>query len=874
MSGRRTSSSSDKDQFISRYRRLSEQSESIQQRLNSISSAHSHELTSSMDSPSSTPSSPKQTSSQSSSFQTTSSYPMASTWSPSHSTATISQSADTAGRASLFEINQQIKSTLTELLNCDGVKHDRIFRAWVQTRLMEAEHQLKKQRRRRSSISPEAMKTFEHSSALGSIDRQRIVSRYNVIRSRVIGNTTTPLQVGNGNFAFNVDSTGMQTFLPFNTMSSWAWHNDSLPTNGEQLSDYNGVDMMTHGRNISYDLSDRRLPKISQWLVSNPNRINLGRIGLKYRNATLSAMQIKEPTQVLDLWNGVITSTFKVDGETVKVVTQSDFQSDAVAFQIESKLVSSGVLAVELDFPYPPIHSTKYKFEVFAGVYNFPLNHTTSIIKSDEPDIAHIYHELQETKYFIGLRWPSTHPLKLFRNEPQGSKAITAHRYTLSTASASSNIPSTIAFTANFSPDKRAPDLPITIQQRNTKGWNKYWSQGGFIDLTSSTNPKADELQRRIILSQYHVRVNSAAKGQSPQESGLMNNGWYGKFHMEMIVWHNAHWSTWGRQNHFDDIFPELFETLLPSSLARAKKMGWTGAKWPKMTDIGTGINSPGGVNAYLMWQQPHPMYMAQLAYQASPTRKTLERWDNILTATADYMASYAWKNQTTGFYDLGPPAYGVTENTSPAESRNLAYELAYWRWGLDAARTWKKLLNQTIPEKWTTVAQNLALPPQVDGVYADYEGLDGSWWDDPSLSGDTRSLIMLQGILPDTPAIDPRVALRTAEKVWEVWREEKIFGWGRPVLAIDAVRLGRPERAIQFLTNYNRWVFDDAGFAVRGGKSESSGTPPPFIPGNAAFLYAVAYMAAGWQGSTEVAPGFPKDGTWVVKQEGILKAP
>lgn len=150
------------DQFISRYRRLSEQSESIQQRLNSISSVHSYDSTSPMDSIPSTPS-PKQFLSQSYQYQTTSSYPMASTWSQSHSGATSSHAADMAGEASLYEINQQIKSTLTELLNCDEVKHDKMFRAWVQTKLMEAEHQLKKQRKRRSSISPEIMKTFEHS---------------------------------------------------------------------------------------------------------------------------------------------------------------------------------------------------------------------------------------------------------------------------------------------------------------------------------------------------------------------------------------------------------------------------------------------------------------------------------------------------------------------------------------------------------------------------------------------------------------------------------------------------------------------------------------------------------------------------------------
>lgn len=40
-----------------------------------------------------------------------------------------------------------------------------------------------------------------------------------------------------------------------------------------------------------------------------------------------------------------------------------------------------------------------------------------------------------------------------------------------------------------------------------------------------------------------------------------------------------------------------------------------------------------------------------------------------------------------------------------------------------------------------------------------------------------------------------------------------------------------------------------------------------------AGFLLAVAYCAAGWQGSAVDAPGFPKDGSWVVKHDGLLKA-
>ncbi|RDW62630.1 hypothetical protein BP5796_10932 [Coleophoma crateriformis] len=43
----------------------------------------------------------------------------------------------------LMNVNQQIKSTLTELLNCDAVKADQAYRMWVQSRLMDTEKELK-----------------------------------------------------------------------------------------------------------------------------------------------------------------------------------------------------------------------------------------------------------------------------------------------------------------------------------------------------------------------------------------------------------------------------------------------------------------------------------------------------------------------------------------------------------------------------------------------------------------------------------------------------------------------------------------------------------------------------------------------------------
>jgi hypothetical protein len=66
------------------------------------------------------------------------------------------------------------------------------------------------------------------------INRKNVVQAFNPRRNA--SSNSTPLQVGNGNFAFGVDVTGLQTFKPFGTLSTWGWHNFSLPTTPGETS--------------------------------------------------------------------------------------------------------------------------------------------------------------------------------------------------------------------------------------------------------------------------------------------------------------------------------------------------------------------------------------------------------------------------------------------------------------------------------------------------------------------------------------------------------------------------------------------------------------------------------------------------------------
>jgi hypothetical protein len=419
------------------------------------------------------------------------------------------------------------------------------------------------------------------------IDRESIVRQFNLKLNQ--SHPYSPVQIGNGNFALGVDISGLQTWRPHNTLSSWGWHNSTTP-NGTAISDFTGQDWWTHGRLVNYNQPNPAEKEISQWLIANPHRINLGRIGLWFGGKNVTEDELVNRTQILDLWEGAISSSFSWNGKDVLVKTVASPDTDTVAVTIKSGLLGVGELGVFLDFPYA---SDKNKFDApFVGLFNATSSHTTTLWSRN--NIATITHTLDKTTYDAEIEWESDAQIKRTNR--------TTHHYVLKPGKGYE----TFSFTVTFAPKAAKSRESFKDVEKSAKGWWKnYWSTGAFVSLPTATNSSAKELQRRIVLTQYLLAVNGAGKDPA-QESGLVNNGWYGKFHLEMAFFHLAHWTVWNKWDLYDRSIG-VYERFLPSSHDRAKHQGYQGARIGKMCDP-SGRSAPGEINSLLIWQQPHPV--------------------------------------------------------------------------------------------------------------------------------------------------------------------------------------------------------------------------------------------------------------------------
>ncbi len=467
------------------------------------------------------------------------------------------------------------------------------------------------------------------------------------------------------------------------------------------------------------------------------------------------------------------------------------------------------------------------------------------------PGYALLKRKLDDTIYYVEINW--TGEARLTEKD---------RNYLLLSPTGSE-----FSFTANFLPEDpkkvQVLDAKETIAAAE-KYWYKFWNDGAVVDFSDCKDERAPELERRVVLSQYLLAIQSAGS-TPPQETGLTYNSWYGKFHLEMIWWHQAHFALWNRAHLLERTLNWYFDAY-PIAKQIAERQGFEGVRWMKMTDP-SAIEAPSRVGSFLIWQQPHIIYLAELVYRANPSKEFLQKYAKLVDETAKFMYSFADYDMMDGRYVL-KGAIPAQETLRASETVNPPFELSYWHFAMNVAQLWRERLGQKRNLQWDEMIDKLSPLAHLDGLYLAAEtALDT--YHDIRYTSDHMAVLGAFGVLPKSPQFRTDIMQNTLNWVWDNWNWGKTWGWDYPMTAMNAARLGDTEKAVGALLMDKR-----TNTYLPNGHNYQDSRLRVYLPGNGGLLTAVAMMCAGWDGNEIPNPGFPKDGNWNVKWEGLKPMP
>ena len=713
--------------------------------------------------------------------------------------------------------------------------------------------------------------------ASAAIDRNAVVSRNNPVITKA--DTLASLSVGNGHFATTVDVTGLQSYpldykngVPLCAMSDWGWHQypnskNLKPSESEKSFDFG------HGHKEIYAVEykkkeDGRHKEATEFLRVNPHRLNLGAIGLYLtdeKGKQISLYQLTDIRQEQKLFDGEILSSFVANRKKVEVTTGAHPSKDALYARIKSELLADKRATLRLRFPYP---TGKHADD--ASDWTKPERHRSEIISQTDNHTI-IKRTLDATTYYVLLQWEGKADIK----------KLASHDFELSSPD------NTLAIAVEYLPGlpsiSGSPRFSYDLYHiAATNFWRSWWNSGAIVDFSSCTDPRAKELERRVVLSQYLTQIN-CANNMPPQESGLTYNTWFGRPHLEMTWWHVVDFALWNRPEVVAQILKWYNDIAYPVARKIAERQGFKGIRWMKMTDPWAG-EAPSNTGSFLIWQQPHYIYLAEEMYRANPSAETLREYGEQVEATAEFMADFVTFDVAQKRYIL-KGATAMQECMTKDISYNQPFELAYWSYGLSVAQKWRERQGKARVALWDDIIKNLSPLPEAGDIYTagiaigaakNHEAFDP--FDAPAKKVETfadkcrndhPAVLGACGLLPYTSLYNMEKMKTTLDWVMKNWNWQTTWGWDYGMIAMSAARLGDPETALKALlidTQKNTYLPSGHNFQ----------TPDRlriYLPGNGALLTAIAMMCAGWDGCDDKGnPGFPKNGKWDVKWEGLKR--
>jgi hypothetical protein len=137
------------------------------------------------------------------------------------------------------------------------------------------------------------------------------------------------------------------------------------------------------------------------------------------------------------------------------------------------------------------------------------------------------------------------------------------------------------------------------------------------------------------------------------------------------------------------------------------------------------------------------------------------------------------------------------------------------------------------------------------------------------TLISDHPAMLGAVGILPTSRLVDQSIMKNTYQWICDNWNWDHTWGWDFPMVAMNAARLGDPEGAVDALLMDKR-----TNTYLPNGHNYQDARLRCYLPGNGGLLTAIALMCAGWDGCKVKNPGFPQDGMWDVRWEGLAPLP
>ncbi|MDP3949453.1 hypothetical protein [Microbacterium sp.] len=692
-----------------------------------------------------------------------------------------------------------------------------------------------------------------------AIDRRAVVARHRIRHTEI--DAEAPLSVGNGEFCFTADATGLQTFAdwhsraaaradgrsatPLGTQSQWAFHwapNPADVTLEDTMEQFERPDGTTVAHPTAYDwrlteAEARELQPAGYYYWVNPQRLHLGRLAFRITDPKSGQIvgdpaQLSDTEQTLDLWTGLLDSAFSVGGLRTTSRTAVHPTRDLLAVSVTSELFAAHAATIRLSFA--TIQDTWEADEDWTR----PDAHETAVTVLPDGTVE-VFRRVDDAEYWVHLH-------------ATGCRVEASEPHVVELIPESDRIELVVEFTHS------KPDAPLPATQEafdaTAAHWESYWTNGAFVDLSGSSDPRAHELERRIILSQYLTAIQCAGS-LPPQESGLVCNSWGGTFHLEMHWWHAAHFALWGRPALLERSLA-WYRDILPAARANAARLGYPGARWPK--HVGPeGVESPNEIGPLLIWQQSHPISYAELVYRASgDDEQVLTDYAELVDETAEFLAGVLWWDD--GIAHLAPPLMPAQERYDAATTWDPTFELAYIWWALATASEWRRRRGLDVPPHWQRALDAIAPLPRSEDRYAAVRG-ETALVDHPSLLG-------AFGFVPPTPLVDTATMSRTLDMVLDEWDWNATWGWDYPLIAMCATRLGRLDTAIETLLRRlprNRYLTNGHNFQVPN-------RLPLYLPGNGGLLAAVAMLASDDDGR-------PREGLpvgWRIRADGFPARP